>query len=465
MASEMSSVAVGPPKTHGRPRDDAATAAFDDHHPPDAALIADCVHCGFCLPACPTYLLWGEEMDSPRCRILLMDLAARGEVGMDSDVVRHWDACLGCMACVDACPSGVQYNRLIEQVRPQVERRFSRDWRSRAGRAALFTVLPYPRRMRSLAKALAITQAVGVRRALRSPVVRHLVPRTLRRLDDMAPDLRLADLKVRLPRDLTPRGPSAMRVALLTGCVQDAFFRHVNLATARVLVAHGCEVLVPPMQSCCGALEVHAGREAPALQRMRELIAQMERLHVDHIVVNSAGCGSAMKEYGEFLADDPAWSERAAGFAARVRDVMELLADLDVDLPARLHPLPARVAYHDACHLAHAQGVRAQPRTVLRRIPDLDLVDITESDVCCGSAGIYNLVAPRAADQLGDRKAANVAASGADLLTAGNGGCLLQIQAALRRSGHPLPVVHPVELLDASIRGIPAAMVRDAARR
>lgn len=456
---------AGPPRTYGRPRDDAASRAFDDHHPPDAALIADCVHCGFCLPACPTYLLWGEEMDSPRGRILLMDLAARGEVGMDADVVRHWDACLGCMACVDACPSGVQYNRLIEQVRPQIERRFARDWRSRAGRAALFTVLPYPRRMRSLAKVVAMTQAVGFRRTMQSPVLRHLVPRTLRRLDDMAPDLHLTDLKVRTPRRLTPQGPAAMRVALLTGCVQDAFFRHVNIATARVLAAHGCEVLVPPMQSCCGALEVHAGREEPALQRMRELIAQMERLHVDHVVVNSAGCGSAMKEYGKFLADDPAWSERAAGFAAKVRDVMELLAELDVQPPARLQPLASRVAYHDACHLAHAQGVRAQPRTVLRRIPDLDLVDITESDVCCGSAGIYNLVAPKAADDLGDRKAANVAASGADLLTAGNGGCLLQIQAALRRSGHPLPVVHPVELLDASLRGVPAAMLRDGALR
>jgi glycolate oxidase iron-sulfur subunit len=461
----VSTTATGPPQTHGRPRDGAASLAFDDHHPPDAALIADCVHCGFCLPACPTYLLWGEEMDSPRGRILLMDLAARGEVGMDADVVRHWDACLGCMACVEACPSGVQYNRLIEQVRPQVERRFARDWRSRAGRAALFTVLPHPRRMRVVATAVAVTQAVGLRRALQTQLLRHLLPRTLHRLDDMAPDLRLADLKVRTPRHLTPQQPATLRVAMLTGCVQDAFFRHVNIATARVLAAHGCEVLVPPVQSCCGALEVHAGREASALQRMRNLIAQMERLHVDHIVVNSAGCGSAMKEYGEFLADDPAWSRRAAGFAAKVRDVMELLAGLDIEPPARLHPIAARVAYHDACHLAHAQGVRAQPRTVLRRIPDLDLVDITESDVCCGSAGIYNLVAPQAADDLGDRKAASVLASDADLLTAGNGGCLLQIRAALRRSGHPLPVVHPIELLDASIRGVPAATVREAASR
>jgi glycolate oxidase iron-sulfur subunit len=465
MASETRVAGVGPPQTHGHARDGAASMAFDAEHPPDPALIADCVHCGFCLPACPTYLLWGEEMDSPRGRILLMDLAARGEVGMDADVVRHWDACLGCMACVEACPSGVQYNRLIEQVRPQVERRFARSWRARTGRAALFAVLPYPRRMRSIAAAIAVTQAAGVRHVVQSKALRRLVPRTLRRLDDMAPELRLTDLKQRTPRHLIPHGRPVLRVAMLTGCVQDAFFPHVNRATARVLAAHGCEVLVPPLQSCCGALEIHAGREAPALQRVRALIAQMDRLGVDHVVVNSAGCGSAMKEYGALLADDPAWAARAAAFSARVRDVMELLAGLEVEPPAQLHPLPVRVAYHDACHLAHAQGVRAQPRAVLRRIPGLDLVDIAESDVCCGSAGIYNLVAPEAADDLGNRKAAHVTASGADLLTAGNGGCLLQIQAALRRSGHPLPVVHPVELVDASIRGMAAATMRDAAFR
>jgi glycolate oxidase iron-sulfur subunit len=384
---------------------------------------------------------------------------------MDAEVVRHWDACLGCMACVDACPSGVQYNRLVEQVRPQIERRFARAWHARAARAALFTVLPNPRRMRTVATAVALTQALGLRKALRLRPLRRLVPKTVRRLDDMAPSLRLADLRVRAPRRLTPNGRRVLRVALLTGCVQDAFFAHVNRATARVLAAHGCEVLVPPLQGCCGALEIHAGRERPALRRMRDLIARMEALDVDRVVVNSAGCGSAMKEYGALLADDPFWSSRATTFSAGVRDVMEVIAELDVQLPARLHPLPARVAYHDACHLAHAQGVRLQPRTVLGRIPGLELVDLKESDVCCGSAGIYNLVAPQAADDLGNRKAANVTASGAELLTAGNGGCLLQIQAALRRAGHPLPVVHPVELLDASIRGLPVAELRAGPRR
>ena len=452
-------MSAGPPRAQGHARAGAAAQAFDDHHSPDPALIADCVHCGFCLPACPTYLLWGEEMDSPRGRILRMDLAARGQIGMDAEAVRHWDACLGCMACVDACPSGVRYDRLVEQVRPQIERRFARPWHVRAARAGLFAVLPNPRRMRTVASALALAETVGLRRALQLRPLQRLVPKTVRRLDEMAPSVRFTDLRTPTPRHVVPRGQRVMRVALLTGCVQDGFFAHVNRATARVLAAHGCEVLVPPMQSCCGALEIHAGRERPALQRMRNLIAQMETLNVDHIVVNSAGCGSAMKEYGALLADDPFWSARAASFSASVRDVMEVIAGLDVQLPARLHSLPARVAYHDACHLAHAQGVRLQPRAVLARIPDLELVDLKEPDVCCGSAGIYNLVAPRAADDLGNRKAANVTASGAELLTAGNGGCLLQIQAALRRAGHPLPAVHPVELLDAAIRGLPVVQV------
>jgi glycolate oxidase iron-sulfur subunit len=264
----------------------------------------------------------------------------------------------------------------------------------------------------------------------------------------MAPDLRFADLNARTPRRLAPRGPRVLRVALLTGCVQDAFFSHVNRATARVLAAHGCEVLVPPLQSCCGALEIHSGREQSALQRMRALIAQMEPLGVDRIVVNSAGCGSAMKEYGALLADDPFWSARAARFSAGVRDVMEVIAELEVQLPSRLHSLPVRVAYHDACHLAHAQGVRLQPRNVLGRIPDLELVDLREPDVCCGSAGIYNVLHTDMALDILQHKMSSVNASKADVIATANPGCMLQLRAGVRLFGTGQRVMHVIEILD-----------------
>jgi glycolate oxidase iron-sulfur subunit len=262
-----------------------------------------------------------------------------------------------------------------------------------------------------------------------------------------------------LPRRTAARGTRRRRVGLLLGCVQRVFFGDVNAATARVLAAEGCEVVAPPEQGCCGALLVHAGQEADALNLARRTIDTFERLDVDTIVINAAGCGSNMKEYGHLLRDDPAYAERARAFAARCRDISEVLAELEPRAPR--HPLPLRVAYHDACHLQHAQGVRAQPRQVLNTIPELEVLEIEESAICCGSAGIYNLVEPEPAQELGDRKVQHVLATGADLLATSNPGCILQIQSGLRRAGHPMPAVHPVELVDASIRGVlPAAWRR-----
>jgi len=448
-------VATGPAPVEGRPQPTARTAAFDDHHPPERSLIADCVHCGFCLPSCPTYQLWGEEMDSPRGRILLMDAAERGELDLTAQLVSHWDACLGCMACVTACPSGVQYNRLIEQTRQQVERRYRRSWQQRALRTAIFAMLPHRGRMRGAALLLAAYNASGARRAVRRSGLMARLPHRLRRLDELSPALDFEAMRARAPERTVPLGPPRLRVAMLTGCVQDAFYAEVNAATARVLAAYGCEVLAPRTQGCCGALEIHAGREASALERARTLIALLEPLQVDVIAVNAAGCGSTMKEYAQLLEDDPAWAERAAAFAARVRDVSEVVDGLDAPAGA-LQPLELRVAYHDACHLAHAQAVRAQPRAMLSAIPGVEVIAIAEGEMCCGSAGIYNLVQPEASDALGERKAANVLAAGADALAAANGGCLLQIGAGLRRAGRPLPSFHPIELLDASLRGVPA---------
>ncbi|HEY7781081.1 MAG TPA: heterodisulfide reductase-related iron-sulfur binding cluster [Ktedonobacterales bacterium] len=426
-------------------------SAFDAHHPPDPDLIADCVHCGFCLPTCPTYLLWGEEMDSPRGRIQLMKLAQAGEVGLDESVTRHFDRCLGCMACVTACPSGVRYDRLIEATRAQVERHTDRDVLDRAFRELIFALFPHPERLRALLPLLWLGQRGVARRALRSPLGTRLLPRQLRALEAIAPPVRLGTL-ASWPADITPaQGTHRLRVALLLGCVQRVFFESVNAATIRVLAAEGCDVLVPRGQSCCGALSLHAGREAEALAYARRLIDAFDDARVDAIVVNSAGCGSTLKEYGELLSDDPDYAERARAFAGRVRDISEILAGLEPAAPR--HPLPLRVAYHDACHLAHAQGVRREPRAVLRSIPDLEVLEVPEGEICCGSAGIYNLIEPEPAAALGDRKARHLLDLHPDAIAAANPGCLLQINSALARLGARIPTFHPVELLDASIRG------------
>ena len=433
--------------------------SFDAHHPPDPDLIAECVHCGFCLPTCPTYALWGEEMDSPRGRIYLMKLAREGEVPLNETVTRHFDLCLGCMACVTACPSGVRYDRLIEATRSQVERNFERPPDDRLFRRMIFELFPYPKRLRALLGPLLLYDKLGLRALARRFGLLDRLPAHLRAMEGLTPPLRPEQLWLRLPTVTSAVGERRRRVGLLEGCVQRVFFGDVNAATVRVLAAEGCEVVVPPEQGCCGALEVHAGQEGRALARARRLIALFERAGVDTIVVNAAGCGSTMKEYGHLLRDDPAWAARAEWFAAKVKDVSEILAELEPR--ASYLPLRYRTAYHDACHLQHAQGVRAQPRAVLRRIPGLELLEVPESELCCGSAGIYNLVEPEPAQELGDRKVQNVLATCPDLVATSNPGCLLQIRQGLERAGQPLPVVHPIELLDASINGVKPAALQD----
>jgi glycolate oxidase iron-sulfur subunit len=430
---------------------------FDADNPPSAERIADCVHCGFCLPTCPTYLLWGEEMDSPRGRIYLMKVGREGTVELDDTFVRHIDQCLGCMACVTACPSGVAYDELIEATRPQLERNHTRGAPDRAFRALVFALFPHRRRVRA-ASVLGWAWRRSGARALagRSGLLARL-PARLRALEALMPDIRLGELAASPLPELTPAvGVPRRRVGLLSGCVQQVYFGGVNQATARVLAAEGCDVVTPRGQGCCGALMLHAGREPGARTRAKALIAEFEAAGVDTVVVSAAGCGSSMKEYGRLLAGEPGWAERAAAFSAKVRDVTELLAELEP--VAERHPVRARAAYHDACHLAHAQGVRAEPRSVLRAIPGLELVELPDAEICCGSAGIYNLVEPGPAEELGRRKAANVRAAAPDLLATGNPGCLLQLRRHLRETAGngeaELPLLHPVELVDASIRGV-----------
>ena len=400
---------------------------------------SDCVHCGFCLPTCPTYVLWNEEMDSPRGRIHLMDARLDGTIALNTTVATHFDRCLGCMACVSSCPSGVRYDRLIESTRAAVEEEVLRSVGDGFVRGLLFRVLPYPGRMR-----VALDLAV-VGRALP-------MPRRLRTLVDLAPPWRANDS---VPRVTPASGTGRGRVGLLTGCVQRAVFSDVNAATARVLAADGYEVVAPP-QGCCGALSVHAGRLEEGKAFARRLVDAFD--DVELVVVNSSGCGSHLKELGWLLGD-----ERATAFAEKVRDVGELLAQTRPRAPR--HPLPLRVAFQDSCHLRHAQRLPLSSLSSLARIPDLEVVEPDEQDLCCGSAGIYNVVQPAAARELGDRKAANVLATAAQAYASANPGCLVQISQALGRRKRPLPALHPIELVDASIRNLGAGRLLATTRR
>jgi len=395
------------------------TRAFDSERAPELDLIDDCVHCGFCLPTCPTYALWGEEMDSPRGRIVLMKTALEEGSELSPEMTEHWDRCLGCMACVTACPSGVQYDKLIEDTRAQVERNHPRTWRERLMRRALFALFPHPGRLRAIAP--------------------------LARLHPLGPRVRLRSALRRLPERFPAVGERRGSVALLQGCVQRAFFGDVNEATARALAAEGFEVHAPRTPRCCGSLQLHAGEDAVPLAK--EAIEALEGY--DAVVVNAAGCGSGMKDYPHLLREDARWAERAERFSAKVRDATELLGA--VEPRAERAPLPMKLAYHDACHLAHAQGVREQPRELLRSIPELELMEPPEWELCCGSAGIYNLVQPDAARDLGERKARNLLDTGADAIAAANPGCVLQIGAHTKGLGRELRVFHPMELLWKSI--------------
>ena len=427
------------------------TTAFDDNRPPDPALIGDCVHCGFCLPTCPTYVLWGEEMDSPRGRIYLMKEGLEGEPMTDS-MVGHWDACLGCMACVTACPSGVQYDKLIESTRAQVERRHHRPVQDRALRALIFALFPHPRRLRLIRGPLRAYQRIGADRFVRrTGLIGRVAPR-LAAMERLTPPLERAP---RLPGHLKAVGKRRAVVGLLTGCVQREFFPGVNAATARVLQAEGCDVVIPNTQGCCGALSAHSGRHTEAQKYARAVIDAFRDAGVERVVVNAAGCGSTMKEYADLLADDPVYGVPAAEFADSVRDVAEVLVEIGPVAPR--HPLNVTIAYHDACHLAHAQGIRSQPRKLLRDIPGLELREIAESEICCGSAGIYNILNPEPARELGDRKARNIVATGAQLLVTANPGCLMQVASSIERTGHLIAMTHTVEVLDASIRGLSPA--------
>jgi glycolate oxidase iron-sulfur subunit len=353
-----------------------------------------------------------------------------------------------------ACPSGVQYDKLIEDTRAQVERKIPRSAGDSLFRKLLFATFPHPARLRTLAAPMFLYQRLGLQALVRRSGLLKLVPKRLAAMEALLPVVP-SSFASRMPARAAAIAPHRRRVGMLTGCVQQVFFPHVNAATGRVLAAEGCEVIAPADQPCCGALMVHSGLEERASVMARRMIEIFEHAEVDAIAINAAGCGSTMKEYGHLLRDDPQWAARARDFSAKCRDIAEVLCEMEPVAPR--NPLPLRIAYHDACHLRHAQGIYRQPRELLAGIPGLDVAEIAESTLCCGSAGIYNLLQPEPAQQLGDRKVSHLLATKASAVVSANPGCLLQLMNGLRRRGEKeLPAFHMIELLDASIRGVSA---------
>ena len=403
-----------------------------------------CVHCGLCLPACPTYLETGSEADSPRGRLVLMRKLHEGALSpSDADVIRHLDLCLGCRACETACPSGVPYGRILETAREQINAARVRPRPAALSRWALLETLTHPAAMTAALRAARIATGGDVP----APAVRLL-----------SGDPAAAGQSVCLPEMLSPPLPPAItlaigakraRVGVLTGCAMKVLFGDVNMDTVRVLAANGCEVLVNRRQGCCGALHAHNGSLAEAKSLARGLIDAFSPFDgLDAIIVNSAGCGSLMKEYGSLLADDIDYALKAAQFAAKVRDVSEWLDELGWVAPLKAPGAPVTMTYHDACHLAHGQQIREAPRALLSRLPNVKWVALIESEVCCGSAGIYNLTEPEMARRLRERKLENILSTGAAVLATGNPGCLAWIAAGLKERGLPeIRVAHPVTLL------------------
>lgn len=412
---------------------------------PSPELLQRCVHCGFCLPTCPTYAVLGVEMDSPRGRIRLMETVWQGRVDVRSDPFeQHMYGCLDCRACETACPSGVEFGKLMEGARSQIEAARGRSALERLVRALAFRVLlPRPAVLGSFAHFSVLSKRLGVATILRM-IGRGLpLARRLAALLALVPDRASSRA---LPSTYPARGTRRGRVALFTGCVMRAAFADTNAATARVLARNGFEVVVPSGQTCCGALHAHAGERIDARVLARRNIAALEGLEVDSFIVNAAGCGAALKEYGWLLKDDAAWSDRATRFAARVRDASEFVAD--AGLTAAPGPVRARVAYDDPCHLLHGQRIREQPRALLAAIPELHVMPLAEADWCCGSAGTYNVTQPELSAKLLERKVGHITQSGAELVVTANPGCQMQIAAGLREARAPVTVIHLMDLLD-----------------
>jgi glycolate oxidase iron-sulfur subunit len=409
--------------------------------------VNQCVHCGLCLAYCPTFSELGTEMDSPRGRIFLIKALAEGRLALSDSVAGHLSLCLDCRACESVCPSGVPYGRLIEAGKAAIEAQRPGALPRRVVRSINFgLLLSNPAMLRAAAGALRLYQVSGLQALVRRTGLVRLLPGTLPAWEALLPAMPPAAARAPLPPLVAAKGPRRARVAMLTGCVQSVVFGPHNHATARVLANNGVEVVVPRDQGCCGALHAHGGEHAGAVDLAKRLIEVFERERADAVIVNTSGCGAHMKAYGHLLASEPAWSERARRFAGIVQDLSEFLARQPLRGP--LQPVPMRVTYHDPCHVVHGQKITKAPRDLLAQIPALEVVDLPESDWCCGSAGIYNLTQPEMADRLLRRKVAHVLSTGAEAVVTANPGCILQIGQGLRAQGSPIRVMHLVEILD-----------------
>ena len=414
--------------------------------------VNQCVHCGLCLAYCPTFSELGTEMDSPRGRIFTIKALAEGRMSLTDSVVEHLSLCLDCRACETVCPAGVPYGRLIETAKAEIERQRPGDLSRRVFRWMNFgLLLRHPRLLRVLAWKLRLYQTSGLQALVRRSGLVKLLPGTLPAWEALMPSMPPAADRAPLPPLVPAQGKHRARVALLTGCIQSVVFGAHNQATARVLARNGCEVVVPRAQGCCGALNAHGGDHDGAVEMAKRTIETFEAAKVEAIVVNTSGCGAHMKAYGTLLGDDPAWAERARRFSAQVRDLAEFLAQEPLRGPLR--PVPMTVTYHDPCHVVHGQKIKKEPRQLLAQVPGLTVVDLPESDWCCGSAGIYNLTQPEMAARLLARKVGHVLSTGAEAVVTANPGCILQIQQGLRERGREIPVLHLIEILDRASEG------------
>ncbi|MFN3927323.1 MAG: (Fe-S)-binding protein [Pseudanabaenaceae cyanobacterium] len=424
-----------------------------DSDRPDPQLISACVHCGFCLATCPSYRVINKETDSPRGRIYLMDKVNKGEIPLSPAVVEHFDSCLGCLACVTTCPSGVQYDKLISNTRIQVERHHQRSLLDNLFRGLLFGILPYPNRLRLGLLPLFLYQKLGLQRWARSlNLWVQLLPKSLSAMESILPELKIASFYDDYPEVIPAVSEKRYRVGLIAGCVQRVFLPNINQATIRVLTANGCEVVIPPNQACCAAITHHQGQEEQTKVLARQVIDQFSKYDLDYVIINASGCGHTLKEYAHILRGDRNYQERAEQFSKKVKDVQEFLDMVGMTSP--LHPISKstlKIAYQDACHMLHGQKISLQPRRLLRQIPNVELREPIDAALCCGSAGIYNIIQSETADELGAMKVENLIATGADIIASANVGCTLQMQKHLRLKNKSIPIFHPVELLDYSI--------------